>query len=174
MGLLNTRTTYGTLSILLHWIIVLLVLVMISGGLAYTRLGLPGLEQINHEIGGKIVLVLAIFRLILRLMAPVPKPLESHAMWEVGLSHFVHWGLYVILFLYPISGWMLVTAWQEAYSGALPSWVAPPDSEAFWYRLHVTMKWVLLGFVTLHIAGALKHAILDRDRTLRRMWFRKS
>lgn len=173
MTWLNTRDSYGTLSKILHWIIVLMLLMMVGGGLAYTRLELPGLEQANHEMGGKLVLTLALIRLVLRLIAPAPKPMPTHEKWEVGLSHAVHWGLYVVLFLYPLSGWFMVSADGFAETGALPEWLAPSSTGAFWYNLHFAMKWVLLGFVGLHIAGALKHAVLDRDGTLKRMWFGK-
>lgn len=33
--------------------------------------------------------------------------------------------------------------------------------------VHYAMKWIMLGLLALHIAGAL----IDRDRTLARMWF---
>ena len=46
----------------------------------------------------------------------------------------------------------------DAWEGAMHTW-------------HTSMKWVLAGFVGLHIAGALKHAIIDRDGTLKRIWF---
>jgi len=171
MALLNTRTAYGTLSKILHWILVVMLLMMTLGGLAYSRGWVEGLAQVNHEIFGKIILALAVIRLVLRLIAPTPKSNPHHAKWEIGLSHAVHWGLYLVLFLYPLSGWALTTAWREAYSGALPYWLIPETSESFLYNFHFAMKWVLLGFVSLHVAGALKHAILDRDGTLKRMWF---
>ena len=35
--------------------------------------------------------------------------------------------------------------------------------------LHVILQWVLTGAIALHVAGALKHHVIDRDATLRRM-----
>jgi polyisoprenoid-binding protein YceI len=35
--------------------------------------------------------------------------------------------------------------------------------------LHFILQWVLAGSIALHIAGALKHHVIDRDATLRRM-----
>ena len=152
---------------------VVLLLMMILGGLAYTRLQLPGLEQANHEIGGKVILGLAVLRLVLRFAAPAPQANPSHAAWEVHLAHAVHWGLYVLLFAYPISGWMMVSADGFAETGALPAFLAPASTGAFWFDVHFAMKWALLGVVGLHVAGAAKHTVLDRDGTLGRMWFGK-
>ncbi|MFO1166049.1 MAG: cytochrome b/b6 domain-containing protein [Paracoccus sp. (in: a-proteobacteria)] len=36
-------------------------------------------------------------------------------------------------------------------------------------RFHETGWWVLAGLIVLHVAGALKHALIDRDDTLARM-----
>ena len=171
MALLNSREAYGTLSKALHWVLVLLLAAMICGGLAYSRLQWPGLEQVNHEILGKIVLGLAVVRLTVRLIAPAPRPDPNHRRWEIALAQFVHWGLYVVLFLYPLSGWVMVSAGDFAESGALPGWLAPPHLADPAFDLHLAMKWVLAGFLALHLAGILKHTVLDRDSTLRRMWF---
>ncbi|NRB02635.1 MAG: YceI family protein, partial [Rhodobacteraceae bacterium] len=37
--------------------------------------------------------------------------------------------------------------------------------------LHIVFERVLLVSLILHIAGALKHHVIDKDATLRRMWF---
>ncbi|MBD3765988.1 MAG: cytochrome b/b6 domain-containing protein, partial [Rhodobacterales bacterium] len=34
---------------------------------------------------------------------------------------------------------------------------------------HGLFAWVLIGAIALHVAGALKHALIDRDGTLARM-----
>lgn len=173
MALLNSRDAYGTLSKILHWVLVILLLMMILGGLAYSREWVEGLEQVNHERFGKTILALAVVRLALRLIAPAPKPNPGHATWEIGLAHTIHWSLYIVLFLYPLSGWFMVSAEEFAMSAPLPYWLTPYYLSDPAYDLHIAMKWVLLGLVGLHIAGALKHAVLDRDGTLKRMWFGK-
>ncbi len=171
MAVLNTPDTYGVLSKALHWVLVVLLLMMIASGLIYTRLGWPEVNQFSHEIGGKLALALALVRLALRLVAPTPRPLPCHRRWEVGLSRAVHWALYVVLFAFPVSGWAMVSAGDYAETGALPTWLAPFETYDLWTRLHFALKWALLGLLVLHVAGALKHSLIDRDGTLRRMWF---
>jgi cytochrome b561 len=34
------------------------------------------------------------------------------------------------------------------------------------------MIWILLVLVAVHVAGALKHLLIDRDGTFKRMWFK--
>ena len=165
MSLLNSHAGYGRIPKILHWLMMVLLVMMLAGEIS----GQVHEDQVSHEILGKVILSLAAARLIVRLLAPRPAPLPSHAKWEIGLSHFVHWGLYLILFLYPISGWMMVSAGDWGETGNLG--FIPDAWEGALYTWHVAMKWVLAGFVTLHIAGAEKHAIRDRDGTLRRMWF---
>ena len=171
MAVLNTPDAYGVLSKALHWVLVVLLLLTIVSGLIYTRLSWPEVDQASHEIGGKVVLVLAVVRLALRLVAPVPRPLPGHRRWEVGLSRTVHWALYLVLFAFPLSGWAMVSAGEYAETGALPTWLAPLGAYDLWTGLHFALKWALLGLLVLHVAGALKHRFIDGDGTLRRMWF---
>ncbi|MGB0786078.1 MAG: cytochrome b [Alphaproteobacteria bacterium] len=170
MAWLNTNQSYGLVSKALHWVIVLLLLIQIFGGLLYTS-GVEWVQQAPHEIIGKIILGLAIARIFLKLSCNSPKPLESHKKWEVRLSQVVHWALYAVLFIYPTSGWMMVSAGEFAETGALPTWVTAQNSDVFWYQFHVNLKWSLLALVCLHVAGALKHVFIDRDTTLKRIWF---
>ena len=33
------------------------------------------------------------------------------------------------------------------------------------------LSWVMMAALLLHVAGALKHQFIDKDRELQRMWF---
>ena len=52
----------------------------------------------------------------------------------------------------------------------LPAWagknVALKDLMS---TIHLATSWVIAAAVALHVAGALKHALIDRDRLLARM-----
>jgi cytochrome b561 len=37
--------------------------------------------------------------------------------------------------------------------------------------IHAAMTWMLAALVAVHVAGALKHMLLDKDVTSKRMWF---
>ena len=38
------------------------------------------------------------------------------------------------------------------------------------HGFHLTLGWILVGLVALHVAAALKHQLLDRSGLLLRMW----
>ena len=169
MAILNTKDAYGLASKILHWLIlVLLALMLMSGYFLVDNQPKP------HEIMGKVVLALAVIRLVLRFMGTAPTHHPGHGKWEVHLARLTHWALYVVLIVHPLSGWMMVSAGDFAETAPLPKWLAPEGLADFAFDLHETMPLILLGIVGLHIAGALKHAVIDRDGTLRRMWFGKS
>lgn len=172
MTLLNTPDAYGTLSKILHWLMMVLFLPMLFMGHALHE-GWEFAQQVPHEIMGKIMLVLVILRLVLRLCGESPQPLPSHAKWEVGLSHLTHWGFYIVLIIFPISGWMMVSAGDWAETGALPAFLAPHATAEFWEETHEALKKIAILLILLHVAGALKHMIIDRDGTFQRMWFNR-
>jgi cytochrome b561 len=75
----------------------------------------------------------------------------------------------------PLVGWAYSSAsgfpivWFGVLS--LPDFVAPDRALAGSLKsLHETLAWLLAGLVALHVAAALKHAFIDRNRLLLRMW----
>ena len=52
----------------------------------------------------------------------------------------------------------------------LPSWAGRHDDlKDLLSNVHLATSWVIAALVTLHVAGALKHALIDRDGLLARM-----
>jgi len=85
------------------------------------------------------------------------------------------------LFAIPLSGWAYSNAvgYPIVYLGLwrLPDLLARNrELGAQLLVLHQTLGMVLLALLALHVAGALKHHLLDRDDTLKRMlrWRRVS
>jgi polyisoprenoid-binding protein YceI len=84
------------------------------------------------------------------------------------------------LVLVPLSGWIH----HSATTGFAPIWWPfgqslpfVPKSESLaevTAGLHIVFERVLVVSILLHAAGALKHHFIDKDATLRRMWFGKS
>ncbi|WP_236638362.1 YceI family protein [Mangrovicoccus ximenensis] len=79
------------------------------------------------------------------------------------------------MLLAPLSGWIGHAATEGfapiwwPFGQSLPFVPKNPDLAAMSESLHAVFVWVLLGAVALHVAGALKHHLIDRDGTLRRM-----
>ncbi|MHA7772515.1 cytochrome b [Roseibium sp. M-1] len=181
----NTSTGYGLIAILFHWSMALLIFAMLALGLYMTSL--PPTEQATFELYqlhksiGFVVLVLAAFRIAWRLVNPSPKlPDGMHPLERAG-AHLGHAGLYALLFLLPFTGWFMVSAspWgiPTVLFNALPVPHLPvpaglgtqEQAESFFKMLHEYAAYLLIALIVVHVAAALKHHIIARDNTLKRM-----
>jgi len=177
MNLRNTEHRYGALAQLLHWSIVALVIVQFV--LAEIADDLPtGLEKLatlaRHKSVGITILGLAALRLLWRLTNPTPTLAPSTPAWQRVAARASHVGLYALLLLQPLTGWLMSSAknYPVSWFGivTLPDLVAPSES------LFETMEEVhefgataLAALAIVHAAAALKHHFIDRDDVLRRM-----
>lgn len=164
-----------------HWLMALLIFAaIILGSLAVwwdsSDTATKGTLYSLHKSTGLTVLALGVLRLGWRLLSKRPPPLPTHSRWERVTSEGVHVVLYALLLLLPLSGWLLHSAatvkFPLTWFGLFPVPEIAPNSEdlqtiASW--AHWLLFLVLAGLLALHIAGALKHHVLDRDITLQRM-----
>jgi len=169
---------YTTTASLLHWLIAALVLGMIAFGwwmqeIPKTPVG-PRVNAYNlHKSIGKTVLLLMLWRALWRGAHP-PPDLPRMPPWQARLARGVHLLLYVCLFVQPVTGYL-----GSAYSGypvkffglTLPGWAAAdPAIKDAMSVIHRGNSWVLVSALGLHLAGSLKHAVIDRDGSFRRIW----
>jgi cytochrome b561 len=162
----------------LHWVVAALVLGMIAFGwlmqaIAKDPVG-PRANAFNlHKSIGLTVLLLMLARVAWRATHRAPQ-LPPMPVWQARTARAVHMLLYVCLFVQPLTGYL-----GSAYSGypvkmfglVLPAWA--PKSVAIKDGMsvaHLVNSWVLVAALALHLAGALKHALVDRDGLLGRMW----
>jgi cytochrome b561 len=94
--------------------------------------------------------------------------------WQRIAAEVVHVLLYVLMIAIPVSGYLYSSASNipVVYLGLvrLPLLISPdPHLKAILKVVHVTLNYGLLALVVLHVAGALKHQLLDRDGLLSRM-----
>jgi len=171
----NTTRAWGTLSKSLHWIIVLLILGQpliamyadsLSGPAKIAPLAL-------HKSLGITILALAIIRLVWRWLNPVPSTGEL-APWERVLARLSHVALYALLFAMPLTGWMMSSARNFPVSWfnlvQLPDLVRPArETYELMHDLHGALFVALISVALLHVAGALKHHLVDRNDVLKRM-----
>lgn len=181
----NTDRTYGTVSKTLHWLTALLILTLIPLGIIANDLPQGTSEEVArkaflfslHKTLGVTTFFVALLRIGWALTQPKPGSLHPERRWENWAADTAHWLLYGSLVLVPLSGWV----YHASTSGFAPIWwpfgqTLPfvPKSEdlaAVAAGLHIVFERVLVLALLLHVAGALKHHVLDRDQTLRRMWF---
>ena len=172
----NTTRAWGSVSKALHWIIVLLI---INQWLIAERTEhLKGVAKISalgwHKSFGITILMLAVLRLVWRLMNPVPSLAGETKPWERVLAHVSHVLLYGLIFAMPLTGWMMSSAknipvsWFKLFQ--LPDLVAPDKALGEnMEHLHGLLFNVLVVVALVHVLGALKHHFIDRNDVLKRM-----
>lgn len=173
---------YSPIIKFLHWLIALAVIVMLIIGFLLDDIPdeYAGTVYMLHKSTGITILFLMIIRfIILHAQGKPPLP-ESVKWWERTLSKFVQNTFYVLLLIMPLSGWIMSVASDHVpvyfglFKAPLP-WISPDKSLAeIMESSHGIIAWVLIVFILLHIAGALKHHFIDKDNIFRRMLSEKS
>ncbi|WP_170064213.1 cytochrome b [Halomonas heilongjiangensis] len=174
----NHAAGWGLVPRLLHWLVAGLVLFLLGLGLY-----MGGVEDVFrqfelfqlHKSVGVVVWLLMLLRLGWRLRDPPPPSLPARA-WEHRLARLVHGLFYVVLLVMPITGYLMASASTLEIPTRifglveLPHLLSPSERlETVFYTLHQWLGWLLMLGIALHLGGALKHHVIDRDATLRRM-----
>jgi cytochrome b561 len=97
--------------------------------------------------------------------------------WERTAAAANHWLLYVCMIVMPVSGYLgsSFTKYPILYFGMkLPQWGwDAPALKDLCSQVHYATMVVFIALIALHIAAALKHALVDRDGVVKRMWFQR-
>ncbi len=169
---------YNFLTILLHWLTMVLVI-----GLFALGLWMGELNELHewyrraphlHASVGIFLLSLTVLRLIWIFVTPKPDFIEGTAPWEQATTAIVHSLLYLLLFLVMISGYLIATAdgngimvFKLFELPALP-WHFEEQKEIA-EEIHEFLAFGLIGLMILHMLAALKHHFISNDNTLKRM-----
>lgn len=127
-----------------------------------------------HKLIGITILVLMIARLVYRLMHGAPRSEPTLAGWQKGLSHAVHWSLYLLLIGVAIGGYVgiAIGGYLDVFGVHLPSFGFTKDdklSEQI-FDAHKLGAKVILALISLHLAGSAYHAFVKGDGVVSRMW----
>jgi cytochrome b561 len=176
MPLRSDATRWSTVAKTFHWVTALLILG--NGAFAFWMDGLkPSMRKIDmfalHKSIGLTVLAFFLLRLLWRAIDRRPADMPA-PRWQQVAAHAVHGVLYVLIAAIPLTGWAFNSAHgfplQYFKQFNLPALVEknPALSDTLG-TVHVWLFWLLLAVLVAHVGGALKHHLLDRDDTLRRM-----
>lgn len=184
MSPMNTTRAYGWAARAFHWTVAVLILAALGLGLYADNLPRGDESALQaifaafsiHKTAGVAVLVIASARILWTLSQIRPRPLHPERRLETLLAETVHWALWIGMIIMPLSGWLLHSAAPGGFSRILWPFgqrlpLVPEDAalaEGF-ARFHEAGWWVLAALIALHVAGALKHVLIDRDHTLARM-----
>jgi cytochrome b561 len=187
MAIRNSATHYGSVAMLLHWLIALLLIVNICLGLYFSDLprsdpNLFTLSQIHKSIG-LTVLVLSVLRVLWRLVNPVP-PLPAAMNGALKfLARGTQFLLYVLIVAIPLTGWIMVSASRLGLPTPyffLFNWPNLPFFNGLdlhariaaherWEDIHSLLAWSAIVLIPLHVAGALYHHFIRRDAVVKQM-----
>lgn len=174
------QAQYTSMSKILHWLVAGLIVLQFvlaslaenadDAGLALRQLALLA----NHKSVGISILALAIVRLAWRLAVAPPDLPQTMVRWQLVAARVSHGLLYALIFLLPISGWLMSSA--SAFSVSwfnlvqLPDFVLPDPVLKEWLKgIHELLGKMLFVLACIHILAALKHHFIDKDPVLRRM-----
>ena len=166
---MNHPRHFNLLARVLHWSMAVAILAMLFIGAAMVvTLRYREVLIDLHRPLGLAILLLAIVRLVNRLMhppPPFPADLPRIQAWAAKASH---WALYALMLALPLIGWAMLSA--GAYPVVLfggvnlpPLLPHSPVMYGILRPLHGILAYVLFLTILLHLAAALYHAWVRRD-----------
>jgi cytochrome b561 len=187
--MLDSKQKFSHATVSLHWLVAATIFFLWPLGYYMATVRAYKFWPL-HQSTGTVLFVVILIRLIWRFRNGWPQPVSVYSRAEQLLAKTVHWTLALAMVVMPLSG--LLSGYAGGYDVTVFGWQIIPDvpnhaivaadaihklkviprSEAmhdFLQQVHIVFAWILAGAVALHVAGALKHHLVDRDGTLRRM-----
>jgi cytochrome b561 len=171
-------TQYSKRMVIVHWLTLALLIVAwylgdsLGDATDESKATLAG--YIVHMAVGGTVLLLVFFRFYFRRTDGIPAPVGDTPMDK--LAKGVHYLLYTVLFLLPLSGIMTViksTTGKALLAGDAS--LLPKEHgyhNVFAHTVHELLVNVLIALVVIHILGAIKHQFIMKDGLMERMMLR--
>ena len=174
----NTSKAYGLVAIFLHWLDALIIILLFAIGFYmvdltyYDSLYKP--LPFIHKSVGMLMVFWFLFRIFWRVTNVSPDPLDGTTPSERTLAKLAHRGLYLLITIVLVSGYLIPTAAGAGISVfdlfSIPATITGiPNQEDLAGAVHRYVAYALIALVALHAAAALKHHFINHDNTLRRM-----
>lgn len=173
----NSVSRYGSLSIGLHWVMLLLLAAVCA--CMELRGNFPKGSDIReglktwHFMLGLSVLVLVSVRMVARFFGTAPDIQPAIPKWQNAVAKLMQLALYALMFGMPILGWLILSADGRPipfFGLQLPPLIGESSAIAEWaeeiHEIGGAVGYVLVG---LHAAAALAHHYVLNDNTLRGM-----
>ena len=172
----TTAQRYTGTAIGLHWLLAVLLVGSFSLGLYMSDLPFSPsrLKYYSwHKWAGVTILLLSLLRLAWRATHRPPPDVAMPA-WQARAAHATHLALYALFFAVPLLGWAYSSAagFPVVWFGVLPLPDFVPVDKELAELIKPWHGWaakLMAALVLLHVAGALKHHVIDRDGLLDRM-----
>lgn len=182
MRLANDKSRYGWGAIALHWIAAAFVITLFLLGQRIEDA--IGREETRaairlHASVGVIAWSFLFARVLWHFLQKRPAPPPQH--WSLNLlSRVVQYGLLLVIGIQIVTG--PLTIWTNGAPLSAFGWfeIASPfarnrDLHELFETIHKTSADFVLPLIAVHVLGALKHLVIDRDGVFQRMlWVRKA
>jgi superoxide oxidase len=177
-GRKDERKRFDQITILLHWLTVILITVQFGSawlrGAVHHETGLAATILTIHRTAGMLTWFIGLIRLVWRHnFAYLPPFPESMPKAQQAMAKANEYGLYLLLFLQPITG-LFGTLFHgqpfELFIWNVPALFAPnPEIRVLFVEAHEFGAKALIALIGLHAAAALFHQFVLRDDVLQRM-----
>ncbi len=170
-------TRYSRPMIILHWSMFLVIAAVYA--VMEWKGFLPEEDPLGvtlthlHRSLGLLAFALLFVRVALRRTGTTPPIVPPPPAWQEWASRAVHWALYGVMLVLPITGYLMSNAAGKNilfFGLPMPALIAPDKAVAsLCHDVHgvvANIGYVLIG---LHAAAGLFHHYVKRDNTLRRM-----
>jgi len=179
---LDTSNQLSYPTVALHWIVGFAVIGLLAVGIYMAETDTRSLYPWHKSFGFAIFFVV-LLRIAWRVRNGWPVPVSRYLRIERLLARAVQWILLLGTVLMPISGFLMsalggfgVDVFGFEVVARNPDPLNPGKILAhnamwasFFHEAHELIGYTLIAALALHISGALKHHLIDKDGTLRRM-----
>ena len=176
MALTSAHDRYGTVAISIHWLSAILIIILLVSGFragATDDMAAKAFLLRIHLPMALLLLLLTAFRIVWWLkFDDRPDPVAGTLRSQEHMARAVHLLFYVVVLGMIASGVGMILL-----SGGLPlifstTNVALPEFWRYPPRVpHVLGARLMVALLVVHLAAALYHQFVRRDKVLRRIWF---
>jgi cytochrome b561 len=162
---------YTRVAAWLHWLMAAMILFNLVSGVSDSAIG----SIRTHKAMGITILGLAIVRLAWRLTHRIPPLPQSIPALQRRAAHAMHWLLYALMIIMPLSGWLMVSNGETPkpltwfglfpipYLRINPAVGEPADAT------HLILGYSMAVLLVGHIAAALWHQYRQRIPLIERL-----
>lgn len=180
--MLDTKEKFSHLTVSLHWLVGVTIIALLAVGIYMEENEADALYLIHKSIG-VLIFIAVLWRVIWRVRNGWPKPAGNYKKVERVLSKITHWILIIGTVLMPVSGMLMSGAGGHGFGifglelvAMNPDPLNPEEMiplnqslAELGHILHGAGGNLMILAILLHILGAFKHHLVDKDGTLRRM-----
>lgn len=179
----DTKEKLSGMTITLHWVMAITMISLLAVGIIMHEMDNSAFKfdlYHVHKSFGVVLFPIAIWRIVWRYKNGFPEPVGHYSNLEHILAKLMHYVLLIGTVLMPMSGMMMSGAgghgipvfffelvssnYVDGAAVAFNSGAAKLGKE-----IHEIAANLLLLAIALHVVGAIKHHLIDKDATIKRM-----